>query len=431
MNRVSREAVVSALRELADRDFQERVWLGRDPRGLVSSFLECAARLFDDSNLGPELDAGRSVFDVQIDHRLTDIRRLLGQVDGAQGEAEIFDDPRLLRAVRLAAGLLRDLHEDGEMVSADQVAHGPVAVSPHTCGQPRRPRVGEVYLVPAGDGVSALQVLARRPGFVLGGIHATVHRRDSVPYPDAAATDQPALMAWMPEAAFTARLWQRIGSAPIDPAISLPAYRARPGASSAAEDHTGLRRTGVAARIAARLPAWEAVDPSRVELAATALATGSALPADASAMRPPVEDLTTRAIFDRGTAAAPPGCRLRSRLARAGNVEAAVNPLDWPIMRVLIDAGENLSRALPTLHTLRFASRDAADRATRAVRSLGWHPRLAPGCGDWHITIPITMVVTGDSVAAVRRELEHVAAVNGGDYPGWEVDVASVGNRES
>lgn len=47
---VYRDRVIDALNELADRDYQERVWSGLDPR-LMSSLTECIEELFDDSGL--------------------------------------------------------------------------------------------------------------------------------------------------------------------------------------------------------------------------------------------------------------------------------------------------------------------------------------------------------------------------------------------
>lgn len=44
--RVDRSLVVAALTELADSEYQERVWSGRDPHAMYS-LTECAEELFD------------------------------------------------------------------------------------------------------------------------------------------------------------------------------------------------------------------------------------------------------------------------------------------------------------------------------------------------------------------------------------------------
>jgi hypothetical protein len=49
--------VRAVLDELADDQYQSRVWTGKDPAGEMSSFVECVERLFDDSGLDDALDA--------------------------------------------------------------------------------------------------------------------------------------------------------------------------------------------------------------------------------------------------------------------------------------------------------------------------------------------------------------------------------------
>jgi hypothetical protein len=51
MTNVLADAVRSALAELSDGEYQARIWTGQDPRGETSSFVECVARLYDDSGL--------------------------------------------------------------------------------------------------------------------------------------------------------------------------------------------------------------------------------------------------------------------------------------------------------------------------------------------------------------------------------------------
>lgn len=56
---INRANLLTSLRELADREFQEAVWLGRDP-GSVSSFTEVVCGAFDDTGLSDALEAGEA-----------------------------------------------------------------------------------------------------------------------------------------------------------------------------------------------------------------------------------------------------------------------------------------------------------------------------------------------------------------------------------
>lgn len=72
---VLRERVISGLNELADRDFQLRVWLGfgrplPDGHHEMSSFIEAVCRLFDDSGLRSQWAEGDVAFSAPIDDRL-------------------------------------------------------------------------------------------------------------------------------------------------------------------------------------------------------------------------------------------------------------------------------------------------------------------------------------------------------------------------
>src|SRR5437868_2760160 len=93
------EMVLSALRELSDVEYQTRVWTGRDPGGEMSSFEECVASVFDDSNLNLALDAGSEVLGSTIDNHLQVIRDLVGRIDSARTPDEVIEDP-LMQQVR-------------------------------------------------------------------------------------------------------------------------------------------------------------------------------------------------------------------------------------------------------------------------------------------------------------------------------------------
>lgn len=74
--RVISELVEDGLRELADETDQTRLWMASTGPE-ISSFTECACRLFDDRGLGDELERGHEVYTEQIDQRLAKLRRLL------------------------------------------------------------------------------------------------------------------------------------------------------------------------------------------------------------------------------------------------------------------------------------------------------------------------------------------------------------------
>lgn len=103
MTNVVGDLVMDALRELANRSYQERVWLGQGDAE-VSSFVECVERLFSDSGLGYALDRGEAVFSDTIDAKLRDLRARLGKIDGARPPTDVVNDP--------AMDLVRSLAED-------------------------------------------------------------------------------------------------------------------------------------------------------------------------------------------------------------------------------------------------------------------------------------------------------------------------------
>lgn len=75
--------ILDALTELADRSYQERVWAGL-AAAEMSSFEECAERLFDDSGLSIALEQG-TVFGVEVDGLLRDLSRNVVEFDVAPG----------------------------------------------------------------------------------------------------------------------------------------------------------------------------------------------------------------------------------------------------------------------------------------------------------------------------------------------------------
>lgn len=117
MTRVLTDLVLSALRELIDVQYQYRVWTGRDPGREMSSFEESVERLFTDSALTLELDAGREVFGSSIDGDLRAISQLVGRIDAMRPAEEIIDDPLMEQVRHRAEAILHALDEDGHVSS--------------------------------------------------------------------------------------------------------------------------------------------------------------------------------------------------------------------------------------------------------------------------------------------------------------------------
>jgi hypothetical protein len=101
--------VRSGLEELADAEFQRRVWRGQE-NGRMSSFVECVSTLFDDSDLGRALDRGTPVYEVEVDDQLRTLRELVARIDGSRSPDEILRDPLMPVARSAAAAALRSLN---------------------------------------------------------------------------------------------------------------------------------------------------------------------------------------------------------------------------------------------------------------------------------------------------------------------------------
>jgi hypothetical protein len=106
------EKVCGALRELADADFQRRVWAAEDPQGETSSFEECVEALFSDSGISVDLDAGREVFGAPVDDELRAISRLVERVGWQRAPDEIIGDPVMQQLRERAARVLAALEEE-------------------------------------------------------------------------------------------------------------------------------------------------------------------------------------------------------------------------------------------------------------------------------------------------------------------------------
>lgn len=103
------DTVRAGLRELADVEFQRRVWTGRGLPHEMSSFVEAVETLFDDSGLEPDLGLGRVVFGSMVDAKLQALGVLLQRIDTDREPDAIIDDPLMADARRQAAVILEML----------------------------------------------------------------------------------------------------------------------------------------------------------------------------------------------------------------------------------------------------------------------------------------------------------------------------------
>lgn len=102
---LTRLLVEDALVELADRDLQRRLWLGRDAApGLMSSIEEATCGLFDDSALAAKLEQG-PVFGPVIDGHLRALGRRLAAAQDHLAFDDPLDDRRLVEVRDLAASV--------------------------------------------------------------------------------------------------------------------------------------------------------------------------------------------------------------------------------------------------------------------------------------------------------------------------------------
>lgn len=111
MKRVVDELIEDALRELADEERQRTLW--RAKGGLeVSSFVECASRLWDDSGLAIAIESG-PLYDDEIDDGLRRLHATLRRVDLVQPVEILLEDPHLIAARGMARALLEELRRFG------------------------------------------------------------------------------------------------------------------------------------------------------------------------------------------------------------------------------------------------------------------------------------------------------------------------------
>src|SRR5262245_58078894 len=108
--------VVECLKELADEDFQRRVWLASSGPEM-SSFDEAICQLFDDTRLSRLLEEHPlPVITTRIDESLRDLERLVtiaSQLFQSMSPDTVIDHPKMHEIRGIAARALLQMEQDG------------------------------------------------------------------------------------------------------------------------------------------------------------------------------------------------------------------------------------------------------------------------------------------------------------------------------
>ena len=110
MKHLNRDLIFECLRELGDRELQERLWTGKI-HGKQSSFEEAVEGLFTDSGLEGELRKGTTGFSVDLVSKLKELDGELSKVSAHGIPAKIIADPAMFHVRELAA-TARNLLQD-------------------------------------------------------------------------------------------------------------------------------------------------------------------------------------------------------------------------------------------------------------------------------------------------------------------------------
>jgi hypothetical protein len=97
---IYRAHLIEGLQELADRQYQQGIWLNlNNPSNLVGSFIEAALAVLDDSLTMNALRAGATIYDQKVTQALWEVSTALDAIDESRDEAVIINDP-LMQVVR-------------------------------------------------------------------------------------------------------------------------------------------------------------------------------------------------------------------------------------------------------------------------------------------------------------------------------------------
>lgn len=101
------EHLLWGLEELSDREYQERVWAGKED-GEMSSFVEAYCRTFDDSGLGHALafNAPTDQLSPEAKEKAVRLDQLLRRIPQSAAPSDIIAHPTMTDVRDLAAELL-------------------------------------------------------------------------------------------------------------------------------------------------------------------------------------------------------------------------------------------------------------------------------------------------------------------------------------
>ena len=108
--KVYKENVISLLPDLANYDYQKRVWATGNPQSgdMSVDFVEACCQLFDDTGLGDALKAGQVVFDAAADQAIRDLHDATHKVDWKnKPDSSIIDTPEMQNVREKAAKALQ------------------------------------------------------------------------------------------------------------------------------------------------------------------------------------------------------------------------------------------------------------------------------------------------------------------------------------
>jgi len=108
--KVYKENVIKYLPDLADYNYQKRVWATGKPQpgDMSPTFVEAWCQLFDDTGLSDALNIGQTVFGAAADQAILDLNAALRKVDDKnKPDSMIIDTPAMQNVREKAAKALQ------------------------------------------------------------------------------------------------------------------------------------------------------------------------------------------------------------------------------------------------------------------------------------------------------------------------------------
>ncbi|MBY0406769.1 MAG: hypothetical protein K2Q01_03695 [Rickettsiales bacterium] len=98
--KIHKSILISALKELADKEYQQRIWLNTGDKPVFTlSFAEAVMNVFDDACVIDSLHEGHIILDTKVTKALWELHEATDAVNENRPEEEIINDP-LMQAVR-------------------------------------------------------------------------------------------------------------------------------------------------------------------------------------------------------------------------------------------------------------------------------------------------------------------------------------------